>query len=276
MTSLPNKIKLDAQSAIGIFDSGLGGLTVLSAIHKLLPHEDLIYFGDTARVPYGSKSKETVIRYSIEIADFLQTKNIKMIVVACNTASSHALSALQKKFSIPVLGVVEPGVAALQSLHHEQLQKVAVIATRSTVRSQAYQQEIEKQFANIQLVAQACPLFVPLVEEGLLDKNFTDMIVRQYLDELDREQIKHIILGCTHYPLLKKTIQRLYPHFHLIDSSVQTAKTVQNILTEKNLLHANGGSIRLYVSDITDSLQDMATLFFGESIASVEKIALNW
>lgn len=276
-----------SKNPIGVFDSGLGGLTVLSAIHTLLPQEDLIYFGDTARVPYGSKSKDTVIRYSLEIADFLHNKNVKTIVVACNTASSHALEALQEKMDIPVLGVVQPGVNALGeyiekhgTTQEAPLNKVALIATRSTVRSLAYEKTLAKKFPQVQLLSRACPLFVPLIEEGMLDKNFTEMIVREYLDELDREDIRHVILGCTHYPLLKKTISRMYPHFQLIDSSIETAKTLKKLLEEKKMLQQNAenksGSIRLYVSDITESLQDLSMLFFGNAIDSVEKINLGW
>lgn len=294
----PQKTEDISNRPIGVFDSGLGGLTVLAAIRSLLPQEDLIYFGDTARVPYGNKSKQTVIRYSLEIIEFLLSKGVKAIVVACNTASSYALPMLEKALqeaglSIPIIGMVEPGVLALQKFMpslQPPFQKVALIATRSTVRSSAYEKKTAQMFPQIQLFSRACPLFVPLIEEGMLDKVFTEMIVREYLDEIDREKISYVILGCTHYPLLKKTIQRMYPHFKLIDSSLQAAEFLQKQLRLQKLLKENlpqkdlpaggvddsQGSIRLYVSDISDSLQDLALLFFGNSIDSVQQMDLSW
>lgn len=263
--------------AIGVFDSGLGGLTVLSAIAKLLPSENLVYFGDTARVPYGSKSRETVIHYSLEIADFLLSQNVKMIVVACNTASSHALEEMKKKLDIPVIGVVEPGVKALEK-YKGDFSKAAVIATRSTVKSSSYKKAAGKLIPEITLFEKACPLLVPLIEEGFTNKQVTEMIVREYLDEIIREDIHHLILGCTHYPLLQETINRIYPTLTLVDSSVETAEEVKKVLSDRELKNKNTqkGSIKLFVSDITDSLLDMEKIFFGGTIDSMEKVLLGW
>ncbi|MDH4262727.1 MAG: glutamate racemase [Spirochaetia bacterium] len=267
--------------AIGIFDSGLGGLTVLAAIKKKFPNENLIYFGDTARVPYGSKSRETVIRYSLEIQDFLVEQNVKMIVVACNTASSHALDEMRKKYDIPVLGVVEPGVMALtkqQQILEQKIEKAAVIATRSTIKSGSYDAALKKINPEVYLYSKACPLLVPLIEEGFTDRKATEMILREYLDEIIREDIHYIILGCTHYPLLKGMMQRLYPSITLIDSSVETATMMEGLLNVNGLKNesTNNGFIKLFVSDITDSLLDMEKLFFGGTIDSVEKVSLGW
>jgi len=266
-----------SERPIGIFDSGLGGLTVLSAIKKRLPSENIIYFGDTARVPYGSKSKDTVIRYSLEILDFLIQKEVKMVVVACNTASSHALSALKEKSPVPVLGVVEPGAKALTDKVTAP-EKVAVIATRSTIKSGSYERALEKLNSSISLYSKACPLLVPVIEEGFTDKQITELILREYLDEIVREGIRYIILGCTHYPLLKKTINRLYPDVILIDSSLETAEELYKIM-DANQIFKKGrgeGTIQLFVSDITDSLLDMERLFLGTTVHSLEKVSLEW
>ncbi len=265
------------EKPIGVFDSGLGGLTVLSAIAEQLPHENLIYFGDTARVPYGSKSAETVVRYSLEILDFLLSKEVKTIVVACNTASSHALTALREKSPVPVIGVVEPGVQALLREAGTQ-EKAAVIATRSTVRSGSYSRTLYATDATLSLVERACPLLVPLVEEGMQDKKVTEMVLREYLDEIDREGIRYVILGCTHYPLLKPAIRRLYPHFELIDSSREIARTLEESLAVNQLSGNAGqqGKIDLYFSDITDNLPEMEKLFMGKSIDSIEKVSMGW
>ncbi len=266
---------------IGIFDSGLGGLTVLSAIRKKMPFENLIYFGDTARVPYGSKSKETIIRYSLEILDFLLKKNVKMVVVACNTASSHALESLRAKSPIPIIGVVEPGIDALFR-NTGIIKKAGVIATRSTVNSHSYVHALRKKNDDIFLYQKACPLFVPLIEEGFANKSVTEMVIREYLEEFNREDIRHIILGCTHYPLIKEAILRIYPHFELIDSSTETSETVfrkadeLNLLNEENRSAGRNGSIEIYASDLTESLEELRRMFFGESIDKMEKVSLQW
>jgi len=265
------------KNPIGVFDSGLGGLTVLSAIHEKLPSESLIYFGDTARVPYGSKSKETVVKYSLEILDFLIKQEVKIIVVACNTVSSHALEELKKRSPVPVIGVVEPGVNAVSKLAPEG-EKAAVIATRSTIKSGAYEKALKEKRGDLYLFSKACPLFVPLVEEGFSDKKAAEDIIKEYLSEIDREKIRYVILGCTHYPLLKKHIQRLYKDFILIDSSVETALFLEKILAENNLANDadSKGGVKMFFSDITDSLYDLEKLFYKEAIDKIEKVNLEW
>ena len=264
-----------SKRGIGVFDSGLGGLTVLAAIHEHLPEEELIYFGDTARIPYGSKSKETVTRYSFEILEYLNKHDLKMIVVACNTATAYALEELKNKSPVPIIGVIEPGVRALAKI--QGLKRAAVIATRSTVRSRAYEQAVAEVIPDLHLTSRACPLFVPLIEEGFADKQLSQPIIREYLDELQRDEIEYVVLGCTHYPIIKNQIQRLYPRFKLVDSSVETAAYLAEKLTALNLRNKQGsGQIKLFVSDITDSLIELEALFFGHSIDSVEKVSLGW
>ncbi len=273
----PEAVTLAATSPIGVFDSGLGGLTVLSAVHERLPNENLIYFGDTARVPYGSKSKETIIHYSLEILEFLLQQKVKAVVVACNTASSHALEALREKSPVPVIGVVEPGVAAL-ARHYPEVKRAAVIATRSTVKSNAYAKLVQQHLGDVHLYQKACPLFVPLVEEGFAERQVTELIIREYLDEIVRDGYSHVILGCTHYPLLKKSIKRIYPQLTLIDSSSEVAHALQELLRQHQLLNnaPTKGEVKLYVSDITDSLLDLEKIFFGKTIHSLEKKVLGW
>lgn len=264
----------NAARPIGVFDSGLGGLTVLSAIHKRLPGENLVYFGDTARVPYGNKSAETIVRYSLEILDFLLSNNVKAVVVACNTASSFALEALRKKSSVPVMGVIEPGVTALVR-HYPDIREAAVIATRSTTSSKSYSVALEKINPQVSLFSQACPLLVPLVEEGYADSEAAEIILRDYLSEIISRGIHHVILGCTHYPFLKRTIQKLYPDIKLIDSSAETATALEELLkAEKLHSTATTGNVNLFVSDITESMLEMKDKFFpGQS--ELQKISLS-
>ncbi|RME92677.1 MAG: glutamate racemase [Candidatus Hydrogenedentota bacterium] len=262
---------------IGIFDSGVGGLTVLSAIEKALPSENLLYFGDTARVPYGTKSKDTVIRYSKEIYSFLVDKGSKAIVIACNTASSHALEILQKESSIPVLGVVEPGIRAYLNVAKQGKSKPAVIATRSTVKSGSYEKAYKKLNGSGRLFTKACPLFVPMIEENYMEKKAMDLVIHEYLDELIREEITHVILGCTHYPLLLPKLSAMYPTIQFINPAEEVALELKDLLEQKNLRNQQTqGELKVYVSDITDTLSDLQTLFLGEKIDSIERVVLDW
>jgi glutamate racemase len=247
--------------SIGIFDSGLGGLTVLAELIQSLPNEQFIYVGDTARVPYGSRSQETVIKYSLEIASFLVKKNIKLLVVACNTASAYALNSLKKQFSIPIVGVIEPGVNAFFNKSNHT--SVAVIGTRATIKSNVYEKLIHKRDPEINVYSKACPLFVPLVEEGWIHHSITKEIIKEYLQEIVDKDIQDLILGCTHYPLLKMDIKSVYPHLSLIDSSKETAKFVKSIL-EKNKIKNNSDKpqpITIYLTDITDKVSFLEKLF---------------
>ncbi len=256
---------------IGIFDSGIGGLTVLKEIKKILPAEDIVYFGDTARVPYGAKSKETVIRFSLENADFLAGKNVKMIVVACNTSSSYSLPALKRRHDVPVVGVIKPGAREAAGVTRNL--KIGVIGTKATIASCIYDKEIKRINPGIDVVTASCPLFVPLVEEGWLMTDVTRIAAGMYLDPLRRKNIDAIVLGCTHYPLLKPVIRRvLGPDVAIIDSAVQTAKAVKGILYEKDIYKKGGrGRLKFYVSDEPGLFEDVGSRFLGCKITGVKR-----
>lgn len=251
-----NRQKL--QYPIGIFDSGVGGLTVLQAIAKALPNEDLIYFGDTARVPYGNKSAETIVRYSIENAHFLHEKGIKLLVVACNTASAFALPTLREQFDFPIIGVISAG--AKKAAEVSKKRRIAILATRATIRSQAYQNTLISLIPNVHLLPIACPLFVPLVEENFISHSACELIVREYLKEIHHHDIDTILLGCTHYPILTSLIQNeAGEHVTLVNSASTCASEVASILQEKNLLNPqNRGTHRYFVSDDIDHFNSLA------------------
>ena len=213
--------------AIGIFDSGVGGLTVFREIVNEYPETDIYYLGDTARVPYGNKSKETIIRYSLECGEYLKSLNIDVLVIACNTASSYALPILKKYFDIPTLGVVLPGVKT--ALKKTKNKKIGVVGTLATIRSNSYKNMLLNEDNSLKIYQKPCPLFVPLVEEGMIDNEIAKLVVKEYLDEIVSKGIDTLILGCTHYPLLKKTIQELYPKLNIVDSSKATAEFLKEI-----------------------------------------------
>lgn len=246
---------------IGVFDSGLGGLTVLAELIYLLPNENYIYVGDTARVPYGSRSKETIQKYSLEIAHYLVKKNIKLLVVACNTSSSYALDILTKSFSIPILGVIEPAIQSFFTNSHNT--SVAVIGTRATINSKTYPEKIRNIDPEILVYSKACPLFVPLVEEDMIQHQVTYGVIKEYLQEIVDKNIQDILLGCTHYPLLKKAILKVYPHLNLIDSSIESAKYVQKLLIEKNLENKTkeNKTVEILLTDITERVPILEKLF---------------
>ena len=220
---------------IGVFDSGLGGLTAVREIFRQLPQESVIYFGDTARLPYGNKSRETVTRFSLEITSFLVRRNVKCVVVACNTASSHALEALKARWEVPVIGVIEPAARAAVAVSPHG--RIGVVGTLATVGSQAYAQELTKLAAGSAVLQRACPLFVPLVEEGWLDHPVTRMVADEYLAELKEANLESLILGCTHYPLLAPMLADIMgPAVHLIDSGAEAARATAAILAERGQL----------------------------------------
>ena len=244
---------------IGIFDSGVGGLTVTREIMRQLPHENLVYFGDTARVPYGSKSKQTIVRYSMQIVNFLRTKNVKAIVIACNTASAFALEEIQSQIDIPVIGVVWPGAISAASMTENK--HVGVIGTAGTVKSKVYNKYLNQLDPEITVVSKACPLFVPLVEEGLTEDRVTDDIARRYLSEFKEYDIDSLILGCTHYPLLRNTIGRVMgDKVTLVNPAYETAKSLKQLLTEQNLLNQSGEEVHheYCASDMTDQFVTFA------------------
>lgn len=262
--------------AIGIFDSGVGGLTVLRELARALPQEDTIYFGDTARVPYGTKSPDTVIRYSQEIASFLMTRDIKLLVVACNTASAVALPALRRQLPIPVVGVIEPG--ARRAVEVTRSGVVGVIGTAGTIRSSAYSRAIKRLNPNISVLAKPCPLFVPLAEEGWTDNEIARLTAHQYLDELRQAGVDSLVLGCTHYPLLKKIIaEAMGPQVALVDSAEETARTVAAILQEKKLLRpaAEQGNHHYYVTDVPAGFIRVGNRFLGGKLGDVYQVSLD-
>ncbi|AFM10923.1 glutamate racemase [Turneriella parva DSM 21527] len=259
-----------ASMPIGVFDSGLGGLTVLSEIHRVLPHENLVYFGDTARVPYGNKSSTTIIRYSREITKFLLKQNVKAIVVACNTASSYALEAIRELTEIPVLGVIDPAVRSL-IVRAPQSAIAGLIATKGTIASASYESSLGRNGGKQKLVAQPCPLLVPLIEEGYASSKAADLILQDYLEPLAKSGVEYLLLGCTHYPLIAESIRRLYPQFTLIDSAAETATTLQKLLRDADLLaKSERPSVELYVSDMTESMRNLKELFFAGKVDRFE------
>jgi glutamate racemase len=254
---------------IGVFDSGVGGLTVVKALHDRLPNETIVYLGDTARVPYGPKSPETVQRYALELAEMLMQKNAKALVVACNTVSSVALPLLTSRFPVPVIGVIKPGArAALQATRN---QHVGVIGTRATIRSGAYEKALRATDKNVRVSSRACPLLVPLIEEGLLDDDVTDRVIVRYLEPLLADGIDTLVLGCTHYPLLRTAIARaLGGRITLVDSAENCATAVQETL-DRHLLRSEAterGELHVALTDAADNFlnvaRDALQLSFGE------------
>ncbi len=263
------------RAPIGVFDSGVGGLTVLRSLRALLPREKFIYVGDTARVPYGSKSAETVKRFGLEIAAFLKDRGVKMLVVACNTVSSVALPELRRFFPGPVLGVIEPGARA--ALAATRTRRVGVIGTEGTIRSGAYENALHRQDGKVRVVSRACPLFVPLVEEGWVDHPVTRRVAREYLKPLLTAKMDTLVLGCTHYPLLKTVLQRAAGSVELIDSADETAKAVRSRLLQDDLL-AEGpskGSVEYYSSDDPEKFARLGHTFLRWNLKNVKRLRLD-
>lgn len=258
---------------IGIFDSGVGGLTVVGEIIRTLPHEDIVYLGDTARVPYGVKSRDTVTRYAFQNTRFLLTQGVKVIVVACNTASAFALKRLREHFPLPCLGVIEPGVRV--ALERTRTGRVGVIGTAGTISSQAYEEAIHAINPKIEVFSQPCPLFVPLVEEALIDHPLAYQAAEMYLGPLKKKGIDTLILGCTHYPLLKKVISEIMgPAVTLVDSATSIALELRAILRAEGLTNQqhDEGSHRFFVTDMPEQFQKLGKLFLQRTIFSVEHV----
>jgi glutamate racemase len=255
---------------IGVFDSGLGGLTVAHAIMRQLPAESLIYFGDTARVPYGPKSPDTVRRYSREICAFLLEQGVKAIVVACNTATAHALPALRDELDVPIIGVVEPGARA--AVRASRSGRIGVIGTAGTIRSEAYVRAIRAEAPDATVLALPCPLFVPLVEEGWTKHDAARLIAREYLAPFIGDTVDTLVLGCTHYPLLKPLIAEIVgPNVRLIDSAEETAADTRRMLAANDLTAADGdGEYRFIASDDPRQFLTLGQRFFGATIERVE------
>ncbi|MFQ6604789.1 MAG: glutamate racemase [Fidelibacterota bacterium] len=260
---------------IGVFDSGLGGLTVVRALRQALPQESILYLGDTARVPYGNKSATAVQSYSRQISEYLVGYDAKMIIVACNTASALALDVLQTEWSLPVVGVIEPGVetalAATENNH------IGIIGTIATIRSGAYQAQLQLRRANLLLRATPCPLFVPLVEEGWLDGPIVEAVAEKYLADINASSVDTLILGCTHYPLLKPVLQQVVkPGTTLVDSATAIVGKIAEILKTRHLSADDGetGSFTCMVTDLPAQFETIAGRFLGTAAPQVEHVRL--
>ncbi|MEP7326952.1 MAG: glutamate racemase [Gemmatimonadota bacterium] len=260
---------------IGIFDSGIGGLTVARAIYHRLPNEPTIYFGDTARVPYGPKSPETVRRYSLEILDWLLGQEVKAVVIACNTSTAHALDALRQASPVPVIGVIEPGARA--AVNAAPRGPIGVIGTAGTINSNAYVRAIHAIDSAIPVEQQACPLFVPLVEEGWFEHPAAELIAEEYLRPVRDAGIEALVLGCTHYPLLKPLLRRVIGlSVSLIDSAEQTAITLERTLADSGLTSPVGTpKHRFVVSDDEPRFRQVGSRFIGERLGSAEVVPLG-
>lgn len=267
---------MEKEKPIGVFDSGIGGLTVVKRLFSTLPKESIVYFGDTARVPYGSKSNQTVIEYSIQDTNFLLSKNVKAVVVACNTASSIAIEELRKRFDVPVIGMIEPG--ASMAIRETRNKKIGVIGTRATVSNKAYSKALKKIDPEIEVFEKACPLFVPIAEEGWTHHKATYEIAEEYLKELRDKEIDTLVLGCTHYPILADVIQKVIgKDVKLIDSGVASSEIVKNEIARIGLEtnSAVPGQASFYVSDIPTTFKQVAELFLGQPVDEVIKVDLE-
>lgn len=267
---------MEKEKPIGVFDSGIGGLTVVKRVASILPTENIVYFGDTARVPYGGKSNTTVVEYSMQDAKFLMSKNVKVIVVACNTASSVALDDLRKAFNVPVIGMIEPG--ADFALKHTVTGRIGVIGTNTTINNHAYLKAIKKLNPDVEVFEKACPLFVPLAEEGWIESKATYLIAEEYLKELKDLNIDTLVLGCTHYPILAKVIQEVMgDSVKLIDSGIAAASIVKTELERIGFCtnSFSPGIQDFYISDIPQKFKEIADIFMGKPLEFIRKVDIE-
>lgn len=274
---ISNELKKDAP--IGVFDSGVGGLTVAREIMRQIPNERIIYFGDTARVPYGSKSQDTIIRFSKQIVRFLQTFHVKTIVVACNTASAYALDELEREIDIPIIGVVKPGAKTASEVTGNG--RIGVIATEATIGSGIYTQYIQELNKDVTIYGKACPLFVPLIEEGLWQDPVTDEITRRYLTELIDIDIDTLILGCTHYPLIRSTLGKIMGEkVTLVNPAYETARELKEMLEQRGILNDESPKLganqyQFYVSDGAEKFKRFANSIIKYGILSAKTINIE-
>lgn len=274
------KLTPDKNAPIGVFDSGIGGLTVVREIMRQMPQERIVYFGDTARVPYGSKSRDTIIRYSRQIIRFLMTKEVKAIVIACNTASAYALAEVEKEFDVPIIGVIRAGArTAVQATRNG---KIGVIATEATIGSGIYTEEMKKLRPDIEVTGKPCPLFVPLVEEGLLHDSVTDEIASRYLSSLKARFVDTLVLGCTHYPLIRSTLGRLMgSDVTLVNPAYETAIELRSLLEREGLSCDEGkdvgaeGRYQFYVSDLAEKFTAFATSILPNEVKETKKVDIE-
>ncbi len=261
------------QDPIGVFDSGIGGLTVVREIRKVLPEETIIYFGDSARVPYGTKSKETILRFAKEDIRFLQSFKVKIIVSACFSVSSNALEELIEEFPIPIIGMIDPGVNALSD---KSSKKVGVIGTNATIESNAFKKRLKDKFGDIDIYSTACPLFVSLVEEGWTDGEVPELIAERYLSPLMTEDIDSLILGCTHYPLLNSVIKNVVgDNVKIIEPGKEAAKLLEKFLDDNSLRTKGKGALKIFLSDIPRNFERTVVSFLGEVPGEIQLVNLN-
>jgi len=260
---------------IGVFDSGLGGLTVVRELRRRLPEEAIVYFGDIARLPYGTKSRDQIRRFSLTNAEFLLRKGVKALVIACNSSSSAAYPLLKRRFKIPVLSVIEPAVE--EALRQSQNGRIGVIGTAATVESRVYEQALQSGNHRIRVFSQSCPLFVPLVEEGWLNGGVTERVIEKYLKPLAQKKIDTLILGCTHYPILTETIGAfLGPRVSLVDSAGPTVRKLASLLREKDLLYSRPREpgFQIFTSDLPRNFVKVGERFLGERLPPVKVVRL--
>jgi glutamate racemase len=261
------------QNPIGVFDSGIGGLTVVKEIRERLPEEAIVYFGDSARVPYGTKSKKTILRFAEEDIGFLQKFQVKIIVSACFSVSSNALEELKGEFPVPIIGMIDPGVNALSG---KSSKKVGVIGTNATIESKAFEKKLKDKFKGIDIYSAACPLFVPLVEESLTDGEVPELVAKKYLSPLIAKNIDSLILGCTHYPLLHSVIRKVVgDKVGIIEPGKEAAKILEKFLDDNDLKSEGEGSLKVYLSDIPRNFERTVVNFLGERPGKIQLVNLQ-
>lgn len=263
---------------IGFFDSGLGGLTCIPHLMKRMPKEKIVYFGDTARTPYGSKAPVTIKNFSIQIADFLVQNDVKMIVIACNTVSSISLSLLQERFpEIPIMGIIEPAAEKVAKICSEE-NSVGILGTKVTIKSKVYEDLIGNLNADIPVHSVPCPILVPLIEEGIMQNDMMDLALKYYLEDFVLEnRIDTIVLGCTHYPLIRPNIERLYPDLRIINPSEEIVGKIEEVLNEKDMLAQAGGerTHAFYASDLSENFLNMIDSIFEHTDVRVDFVNLE-
>ncbi len=278
MNTFTENMECRREAPIGVFDSGIGGLTVAREIMRNLPSEKIVYFGDTARLPYGNKSKETIIRFSRQITRFLIRQDVKAIVIACNTASAFALETIKKEINIPVIGVIDAGAAVAASVTKNH--RVGVIGTVGTISSGIHAEHLHRLDPEIEVIGKACPLFVPLAEEGWLDDPVTEAVAHRYLDSLKEKDIDTLILGCTHYPLLRNLIGRVMgSHVRLVNPAYETALELKQLLEDRNMLCSSADTeefpYRFFVSDLAEEFKKFANSILPYNVEMTRKVDLE-
>jgi glutamate racemase len=259
--------------SIGVFDSGVGGLTVVKEIRKRLPEESIVYFGDSARVPYGTKSKDTILRFAKEDIEFLQSFDVKLIVSACFSVSSNALEELKKELSIPIIGMIEPGIRALKDCGFG---KVGVIGTYATIESGAFENKLKEKFKDVEIYPAACPLFVPLAEEGWTEGKIPELVAKEYLSPLIAQNIDALIFGCTHYPLLYSVIKNVVgDKVKIIEPGKEVALLLEKFLEDNSMRAEKKGSLNIYLSDIPRNFRDTVVNFLGEDPGEIQLVNLK-